>query len=305
MTSNICKDKGKILNPATGRCVKRDGAIGKKLLAVQRHGAIKSSSKCDKDKVLNPATGRCVKRDGAIGKKLLANVTPVDPVGTPTKFLKIVEDCKKGETLNIRIREKLGQGSYGSSYKICMVGKCKYALKEQNADIDFKHEVDALYALNNWKHSPKIYAAWTCNGKGYFIQDLMYKCPRDPTYEQMRQVIGQLNQKGWVHVDVHEGNVMCLKDGTIVLIDFGWARNSKDGMVTDHALNEKYKIKEIPWSVLLMIEDVNIDLFYGEGHPWDKIIEKNRKLKELRAKEKTSEEKTDNKAITSVKKKLF
>ena len=51
---------GKVLNPATGRCVKTDGKVGR-ALAVPG---------CPPGKVLNPATGRCVKADGKIGRRL-------------------------------------------------------------------------------------------------------------------------------------------------------------------------------------------------------------------------------------------
>lgn len=63
---------GLIRNPATGRLVKRTGAIGRRLLA--------SSSRRRKKKkapapgmIRNPATGRLVKRTGAIGRRLLAS----------------------------------------------------------------------------------------------------------------------------------------------------------------------------------------------------------------------------------------
>ncbi len=58
-----CKSS-EIVNPITGRCVKRDGAIGKKILE-------NTNKKCKAGEIVNPTTGRCVKRDGAIGKKIL------------------------------------------------------------------------------------------------------------------------------------------------------------------------------------------------------------------------------------------
>ena len=77
-----CPD-GKILNPATNRCVKKDGKIGKKLLAkkpvtkkpVTKKPVTKKpvAKECPKDKILNPHTNRCVKKDGKVGKKLLAD----------------------------------------------------------------------------------------------------------------------------------------------------------------------------------------------------------------------------------------
>ena len=59
-----------VVNPKTGRCVKKDGAIGKKLLGQQKPDAMKKAQ-CKDGKVRNPKTGRCVKKDGAIGRKLV------------------------------------------------------------------------------------------------------------------------------------------------------------------------------------------------------------------------------------------
>jgi len=71
----------KIFNPATGRCVKRTGKIGKELLKrenksketkeVKTKPKNKQKQDCPPDKILNPATGRCVKRTGKIGRELL------------------------------------------------------------------------------------------------------------------------------------------------------------------------------------------------------------------------------------------
>lgn len=70
-----------IRNPATGRCVKRSGKIGKKIAPISRSKSplksrskspLKSSGKkCRDDQIRNPATGRCVKRSGKIGKQLV------------------------------------------------------------------------------------------------------------------------------------------------------------------------------------------------------------------------------------------
>ena len=62
--TNSCKED-EIINPSTGRCVKRTGKIGKLLI----NPKIKSS--CKEDEIINPSTGRCVKRTGKIGKLLI------------------------------------------------------------------------------------------------------------------------------------------------------------------------------------------------------------------------------------------
>lgn len=62
---------GKILNPATGRCVNINGKIGAALSSRRNSSPRRSPSRCPPGKILNPATGRCVKRDGKIGKTLV------------------------------------------------------------------------------------------------------------------------------------------------------------------------------------------------------------------------------------------
>ena len=59
----------KICNPETGKCVKKDGRKGKKL--VPQRASKCEGVKCSEDKICNPETGKCVKKDGRIGKKLV------------------------------------------------------------------------------------------------------------------------------------------------------------------------------------------------------------------------------------------
>lgn len=68
-----CPD-GKILNPTTNRCVKKDGPTAKKLYKS------KSVEKtCGEGKILNPKTGRCIKADGATAAKLKGEKVPSQP----------------------------------------------------------------------------------------------------------------------------------------------------------------------------------------------------------------------------------
>jgi septin family protein len=62
-----------IRNPATGRCVSRTGAIGRKILSgrATAHHRTGAQKPCPPDQIRNPATGRCVSRTGAIGRKIL------------------------------------------------------------------------------------------------------------------------------------------------------------------------------------------------------------------------------------------
>ena len=63
--------RGKILNPDSGRCVNRDGVLGRKILGKSsRKRKTKTKTKCQRGKILNPDSGRCVNRDGVLGRKI-------------------------------------------------------------------------------------------------------------------------------------------------------------------------------------------------------------------------------------------
>lgn len=65
----------KILNPVTGRCVKKDSLLGKKivkgLIVPKKMLEVKKGKDCPDGKVLNPMTGRCVNIDSVLGKKIM------------------------------------------------------------------------------------------------------------------------------------------------------------------------------------------------------------------------------------------
>ncbi len=252
---------GKIMNPKTGRCVKKSGKIGRELMGKspvrrKRKTPVRKSHKaCPSGKVLNPKTGRCVSRRGKLGKEILAKkivrsrlspgqmtlskfVKPVKPIGLPSKFKEIAEDC--AETGKWEKKGFIGAGAYGEVYTACRAGNCDYVLKMQQNGGDFRHEVKALHALNNWKYSPKIYAAWTCKNTGFIVEEKVVKCnlDRKEMYTQLKKILTELHKKRWVFVDIHEGNVMCKQGGkNVILIDFGWARHLLPGQkVRSHAV---------------------------------------------------------------------
>ena len=79
MSKNCKSDQ--IINPRTGRCVKRTGKIGKQILSESKNNVEsksktsydkKSKSKWESDQIINPRTGRCVKKTGKIGKQILS-----------------------------------------------------------------------------------------------------------------------------------------------------------------------------------------------------------------------------------------
>ena len=71
-----------IINPKTGRAVKKSSALGKRLL--------KNADKTLKeDCLINPKTGRAVKKSSAIGKQILKGMKPI--VQSPQNFDDILE----------------------------------------------------------------------------------------------------------------------------------------------------------------------------------------------------------------------
>ena len=364
-----CPDE-KILNPATNRCVKKDGKIGKKLLAkkpvakkpvakkpvakkpvakkpVAKKPVAKKpvAKKCPNDKVLNPHTNRCVKKDGKVGKKVLADhkqklndvnrrfPVPVSesksrhkdiPVcrlsellkavphksesksrdvvshksesksrnkpssvkgspGIPASFRQVAEDCAKNKIW--KKGKNLGSGKYGSVYVGCRVNNCDYAIKVADIDASFFVEVEALVQLQGVKGIPKLHAAWTCKDEGYLVIDKLERCSIsiEQRYDKLKKVLKNAEKKGWLHVDTHTGNAMC-KGTDMYLIDWGWAIKKGNPSYPDHPLSKKWKFP-VTSELLEQIQIANFeenfgldyDLYQDESDKADEMYEKAKK----------------------------
>ena len=176
----------------------------------------------------------------------------VPGIGIPDTFEVVAESCDRNNEW--RSYSTIGTGRVGSTYAACKVNNCNYVIKRQpiawkEADLrkassyveydSFKSEVTALIALQKWKHAPKIYAAWTCNGYGYIVMEKLYNCDLSNRYHDVVTMIDELFQIGWVHTDAHQTNILCRDDGELVLIDYGRARSftdeNEDGFMSPHA----------------------------------------------------------------------
>jgi len=177
---------------------------------------------------------------------------PIPGVGVPTAFEEVVESCNR-ET-EWKSYASIGSGRVGDTYTACKVNDCNYVIKRQPVarveanlretsdyvEVDsFKSEVNALIALQEWKHAPKIYAAWTCNGYGYIVMEKLYTCDLTNRYADVVNMVDELFMRGWVHTDAHQTNILCRGDGELVLIDYGRARSFQDendvGFMSPHA----------------------------------------------------------------------
>ena len=286
-----------ILNEKTNRCVNRDGKIGQAILAARKSPVRKSrkvfkgrkapvmDKKCPPHQILNEETNRCVNRDGKIGKAILAArkspvhkspvhkstvingkiVTPVGK-GISSKTLNIVEDCAKLTEWDMK--ELLGEGQYGKAFKVCKgVDDCNYVLKMQKLDEDFYIEIQALTELKDTGVVPKYYSAWTCDGYGYFVIEKLDKCPEEKfDYEnkdsakELDDVLEKIYKKGWLHVDVHPGNIMC-KNGKFIMIDFGWAVKKGQENYPKHPLSKR-KGRALTFKCLKLAQDLNKGILF-------------------------------------------
>jgi hypothetical protein len=123
-----------IINPKTGRAVKKTSVLGKKL--------IKNADKTLKeDCIINPKSGRAVRKDGVLGKKILAGMKPLKQ--KTTNINEIEEEIiipppppkertpvapKKSKPTTIFIAEDTSQNKYNLDRRIKLYNKAKIYL---------------------------------------------------------------------------------------------------------------------------------------------------------------------------------
>ena len=171
----------KILNPKTKRCVKKTGAIGKRLLLKAPPKVlpnappkalpnappkqIKKIKTCPPDKVLNPDSKRCVKKTGALGKKILAAVIALP--SAQTKHSKQVKSKQNQQIKSKQVKSKEKQQS-----------KSKQVKSKQNQQIKSKQV--KLKKNTKSKVKKSIVSNLTVSkGKQKFTNNI-YKPPKEP-----------------------------------------------------------------------------------------------------------------------------
>jgi hypothetical protein len=214
---------------------------------------------------VNPRSGRKISNTGKVYKDLVKeceshisppkpHVSPAKPHVSPPKPQSLLEDCdfigRWWNGVNIRadigklpsqpqqtywrqMAEKakikiMGDGHFGTTYIACKGTDCNYIVKIQENKDNFIREVNALYDLNGWEHSPIIYDAWTCGALGFIVMeklDHVKECIQKfktvgKLKQELNKIVDMLHERGWVHADIHLGNLMC-KNGKFALLDFG------------------------------------------------------------------------------------
>lgn len=119
---------------------------------------------------------------------------------------------------------KLGSGMYGQVHRACRLESSgRYVVKVQPDNSNSRAEVQAYLALAKLRITPKMYAAWSCRGKLYIVLERLFVCTRSPqqTLKRVEVLLDRMEEHGWLHGDVHSGNVMCTRSNRVVLLDFG------------------------------------------------------------------------------------
>ena len=249
--------------------------------------ALKKKADCPSHQVRNPKTGRCVNKAGKIGQEILLKngkvAKPVGP-GVPDNFVNLPDDCEINKVW--KQKDELGRGQYGVAYLACKSeDDCNYVLKVQKLDDDFYTEVRCLEDFKNTKGIvPKLYAAWTCDNRGYFVIEKLDKCPADKTvnseknYEEVSKLLHRMKEKGWLHVDTHPGNVMC-KNGKMIMIDFGWAVKKGKKNYPDNPVSKRIG-KPVTWENLEVVQELNVEKYFGvDDIKYNRLVEEAMKLR--------------------------
>jgi uncharacterized protein (DUF1810 family)/tRNA A-37 threonylcarbamoyl transferase component Bud32 len=193
------------------------------------------------------------------------DVNPVG-IGIPTSFLPIVENC----TLNNKWRKdkEIDSGLSGSTYIACNHADCEYVIKVQKENKEYYTEIEALLYLQRTKATPIIFAAWTCENFGYFVMEKLYPCKHDNNFmwKEVGKKLDIIRQAGYLHVDIHPKNVMCNKNGEVVLIDFGYAVKQSDKgdkqEYPDNKVSQNYKLP-LTWEYLEIVQENNHNRYFN------------------------------------------
>ena len=131
-------------------------------------------------------------------------------------------------------KDQVGEGGYGLVSISCYKGSpddCDYVVKVQQDDMFFRNEVNILQYLQGETFVPKMYAAWTCRGKGYIVLEKLTPATPEFIYEHMGaclDALDDLRSKHVYHRDLHDENIMRRGDEPVI-IDFGYSIIARRG----------------------------------------------------------------------------
>ena len=101
-------------------------------------------------------------------------------------------------------------------------------------------------------------------------------------YEKIREKLRIIRGRGFLHVDTHDGNVMCTGTGEPVIIDFGYAVSRKtggdDATYPEHPKSQPVRKGgwgvALPWKFLEVMQEVNFHESFNPYGSKDRNIRK-------------------------------
>lgn len=202
-------------------------------------------------------------------KKLIASFITL--IFTPLMMAYTVEEnCEWPKTW--KVKSYLSRGKFGIVYDVGHAeGEGAFAMKQQKLGKVFESEVRVYVDLQrkNFEHVPPLYGLWKCRDEGFIVMQKLKPClskrvSKEKIYQfiaDVKVVVKELNSKGWLHLDLHQGNVLC--DPTtnkIKIIDFGLVHNMRASKpLTFHFALQRSKIDGI--------ERYLVSRFYADQSP--------------------------------------
>ena len=214
------------------------------------------SSKCESIYYKNSKTGNV--------QWIISSIKPVG-IGIPTSFLPIVEDCTQNEDIwKWKETDKIGSGGYGTVYKTCKGMDCDYVVKVQEENKEYYTEINTLLSLQHTNAVPKVFASWTCKEFGYFVMEKLYPCKHDDDFmwKEVGIKLDIIREAGYLQLDIHIDNVMCNKDGEVVLIDFGSAIKRTEQGDKQEYITKAYKVP-LTWKDLEILQEESRNYFFN------------------------------------------
>ena len=185
-------------------------------------------------------------------------------------------------TLEMVNKVLLGEGADGFVVRLCKGNDsdCDYAMKVQRLGYQYEMEVEALMDLQSTNNVPKVYDSWKSNNRGYIVMEYIPECddtiyPRDVKkmgirYDKASELLKKLEDKGWLQVDMHLGNIRC-RDGDmnkLVLIDLGWIVKKGKGKYPEHPLSKRWEY-DLNYDEMKIVTDHNFNHNF-----YDPVLEK-------------------------------
>ena len=216
---------------------------------------------CESTHIINPKTGRCVLKTGAIGQKLLG-AKPSSSSITKKYTKKYGKDLMDKLPTDFKIIKQIGKGEFGTIHLTCKGNcSTKYVLKIQikptkmsTTDFikDIEREITLQKKFHNHKLAPKIITDYMYTYKGKLhsvivmesvgiLDDMLNSFPKNRSgatkfckdiAKAVNRLMNTMCRHGLTHGDMHNENIgfLPVREGhlweksapyQLILIDFG------------------------------------------------------------------------------------